>query len=58
MLHTCFSFCSFQTCVKEGAKVIATDIQLDKLKELEPLGKVRLTVPFALVVNSVKHPLR
>lgn len=28
----------FQAFVREGAKVIATDIQIDKLKELEALG--------------------
>ena len=29
-----------QTFAKEGAKVIATDIQLDKLKELETMGNI------------------
>lgn len=28
----------FQAFLREGAKVIATDIQMDKLKELESLG--------------------
>lgn len=29
----------FQACAKEGAKVIATDIQKDKLLELEASGE-------------------
>lgn len=29
----------FQAFAKEGAKVIATDIQVDKLKELEAFGE-------------------